>query len=277
MISRVDAAFDWNDLDRAIATFARHVSHLPELFRQLAAAEEILALVPYHPEVESAGSITIENGSPFIFVRWRDDEGEVVPLFTSPARVDEGVQRAGAEPGKYSSGSLSGHDMFEILGAMNLRAVLNPHCATGSFTMPPDLMRDLASGRALQAQGITAPEQEQGTLLFIDPADYPTDLVQAVFEVVRQHREFRAIWIFGSPKPAAKPGLKRYQLLVLMEPRDDAVFHDFNVVSQNACRETAEVHLGLLPENDPEKLRHFMEQAPAPFYAAPGFEAKPVI
>jgi hypothetical protein len=44
----------------------------------------------------------------------------------------------------------------------------------------------------------------------IDPADYPTALVQAVFEFCRQHGQFRAVWIFtrtiaGRPAPARKP------------------------------------------------------------------------
>ncbi len=35
-----------------------------------------------------------------------------------------------------------------------------------------------------------------------------------------------------------------------MDPRDEDIFHELNIVAQNACYETAKVHLSGIDEND---------------------------
>jgi len=80
-------------------------------------------------------------------------------------------------------------------------------------------------------------EREHGKLKILNPADYPTDLIQPVFELLRRHKNFRAAWIFGAtdakPQPASGRG---YQLLLLMEPRDAVIFHDLNMTVAAARR-----------------------------------------
>jgi hypothetical protein len=248
---------------------------MPELLRQLASAETLYSLMPYHPEVVD-GEMVIKNGVEFPFVRLQGKEGDIVPVFSSLTRVEESLQRAGVPENTFVSAALPGRRMLEVIGVMNFHGELNKSCQPGSFIMPPDLMRDLASGKVFEPVAGDHPVK-QHPLKIIDPADYPTDLVQPLFELLRRHKNFRAAWIFGSPKPALKPGLTRYQLLVLMDPRDEDIFHELNIVSQNACYETAEVHLSRLDEKDRAYLQSFIDQVPPPFYAAPDFVTKPVI
>ncbi len=122
-------------------------------------------------------------------------------------------------------------------------------------------MRDLADGSALQPLVSDAPERQQGKLKILNPANYPTALMQAVFEFVRQHPQFRAVWIFGAPTPPAHG--RGYQLLFFMEPRDKVLFHDVNMTIQ-AARGDDEVGLGQLTDDDVAQISH---QAP-PFYTA---------
>ena len=83
---------DWNDLDRALAAYLRSPSAMPELLRRLADAEELHALMPYHPELPG-GAIPIRNGVEFPFIRFEGKQGEVVvPIFSSEQRVDEAIE-----------------------------------------------------------------------------------------------------------------------------------------------------------------------------------------
>jgi hypothetical protein len=156
--------------------------------------------------------------------------------------------------------------MLEILGKAELRAVINKSCATGEITLPPNLMRDLADGSALRP--LPGGERERRKLRKLDPADYPTDLVQAAFEVMRRHRNFRAAWVFGfgggEPEPANGRG---YHMMFLMDPRDDAGFHDLNLVVQAARKQSDELRLGLLDETDTAFIARAFREA-QPFYVA---------
>ncbi|HVM49391.1 MAG TPA: hypothetical protein VMU04_15290 [Candidatus Acidoferrum sp.] len=76
-------------------------------------------------------------------------------------------------------------------------------CATGDLTIPPNLMRDLANGTALKP---LPPKVEERLLQKLDPADYPTEVIQAAFEVMRRHRNFRAAWVFRVAGSHLEPG-----------------------------------------------------------------------
>ena len=156
---------------------------------------------------------------------------------------------------------------------MGLRAVINKSCATGQVTIPPDLLRDLADGSALEP--VPLGQRERGKVKILDPADYPTDLIQAVFELMRLHRNFRAAWIFGAMEAKAEPANARgYQLLLLMEPRDAVIFHDLNMTVAAFRAKTHEVGLGLIDENDANFIEQLFRKAP-PFYIAADYTRPP--
>jgi len=85
---------------------------------------------------------------------------------------------------------------------------------------------------------------------------------------MRRHQNFRAAWIFGFGGGEPEPGNgHRYHLLFLMDPRDERVFHDLNLVVQAALGKTDQVRLGLLDETDTAFIaRAFCEAQP--FYVA---------
>lgn len=59
--------------------------------------------------------------------------------------------------------------------------------------------------------------------------------------------------------------------MLLMDPRDEVIVHDFNLVLVSACEKPDEVSFGLLDENDHACTQPLLKQA-APFYAATDFE-----
>ena len=254
---------DWNGLDKAIFRLGKSTAELPEVFRRLTEGE-LCALMPFHPEIVDT-QMQIQNGSPFNFIMTQDEEGEAVMLFSSEARAEEGLKAGQGAPNTDCTAKMPARQMLEILGKMNMRALLNQSCTTGCFTLPPDLMRDLASGVALQPLPLGTESQEQ-VLSVVDPADYPTDLIQPLFESLRKHPEFRAAWVLRHPEPTPAGGV-HYQIMLLMDPRDEVIVHDFNLVLVSASREQDEVSFGLLDEDDHGYTQALLKQA-TPFYTA---------
>ena len=258
-----------NALDRALVAVQRGPSAMPQLYRELGEGE-IFLLIPYRPELELGDAFQLENGMEFPFVILRDEQGEIVPIFSSEERAQEGLARGKVAPNTMHIVSMPALEAMEVLGKVGFRAVLNKSCTTPQFIIPPDLMRDIASGEVFQPVGL-ANEEVEYALDRLDPADYPTTLVQAAFEVLRQHRNFRAVWIFHSPAGAAlAPSGRGYQFLLLMDPRDEAIYHEFNLVMAAAADRADDIGHGLVDETDPVYIADLFRQA-EPFYLAVDF------
>ena len=60
-------------------------------------------------------------------------------------------------------------------------------------------------------------------------------------------------------------------MLLLMDPRDEVLIHDFNIVLQHACRKPNKVSFAFLAEKDHACIDAFLKHA-APFYTAPDFK-----
>jgi len=258
-----------NDLDQALVAGQRGSSAMPQLYRELGEGE-IFLLIPYRPELELGDAFQLENGMESPFVCLHDEKGELIPIFSSEARAQEGLAKGKVPPNSMHIVSMPAIQVMEVLGKAGVRAVLNKSCSTPQFILPPDLMRDIASGKVFEPLGIEDDDVEVA-LELLDPADYPTELVQAAFEVLRKHRNFRAVWIFRSPSGAAvAPSGRGYQFLLLMEPRDPAIYHEFNMVIAAAGDREDDIGHGLVDETDPVYIAHLFRQA-TPFYVAADF------
>jgi hypothetical protein len=263
-----------NDLDRAIKALTRSPSAMPEFYRALTAGDangEIWFLMPFHPEFEDQ-KFCLQEGSPLPFAVMKDEKGEIAMLFSSEERLEEGLERGKVPPRTFLAGSMPAKQALEILGATGLRAVINRSCTTGSIIIGPDMMRDLASGEALKPLGLGICEPVTRRLGILDPADYPTFLIQPLFEMMRQHGNFRAAWIFGPPKDAPPSAdLPAYYVLTLMEPPDEKLFHDFNIVVQSAKGKRCKVELSLTNPADTEEIAKLFRSAP-PFFKAADYQ-----
>ena len=102
----------------------------------------------------------------------------------------------------------------------------------------------------------------------LDPADYPTNLIQPVFEFIRGHGNFRAAWVFGlAEEPGQPANQSSYCLIFLMQPRDEILFHDVNMVVQAARPKTGAIRLTMLDETDEDYIAEIFRLASA-FYTA---------
>ena len=254
-----------NGLDKAIMALGRSRSATPQLIRALSKAE-LWFLTDIVPEKDGQ-TVELRDGRPLPFLRLCNPGGIYVPVFSSRERLDEALASGKIKHEPLSAGVMDAKLMLHALGTLELRTVLNWRCASGEVELPFNLMRDIASGKALQAAK-TNLEQRQAELKPIGPADYPTDLLQPVFEILRRHPNYRAAWIFqhveGTPRA---PGGRHYQILVHMEPRDGDIHRDLQLVLATSCADWDEADSGFLPEDNPAYLASVWRTA-KPFYVA---------
>lgn len=254
-----------NDLDKAVLAMKRSNAAMPDLCRCLREGD-LWVLLPYHPELADQ-DFELKNGMPFPFAQFQGEHGLAVPVFSSEARLREGLKRGNVPPGKFLPGTMPALQLLEVLGKSEMKMTLNKGCTTGEITLPPKLLRDLASGSALKPQGLGSGKTEQLTLKVFNPADYPKYLVQSVFDLCRKHHQFRAVWIFTRKVRGQRPpALPPCYLLVLMDPRDEVLFHDFNLVAQSA-REKHTVSISLADEKNAPYLAGVFRKF-KPFYVA---------
>lgn len=255
-----------NELDKAIMALQRSQAAFPELCRTLCKGD-LWLLVKFHPEIENQ-EVEWTAGMPLPFIRLKMKIGEVVPGYSSEARAREGMLKAKFPARSFCPARVAAMQVLEILGAVKLPMVINKGCATGEVTLPWELFRDLANGTALQPEKMESGNKERITMELIDPADYPTDLVQAAFDFFRKHKNFRAAWIFtrtAQPPPERKP----YYIFVLMDPRDEGIYHDFNLVIGT----TGNYEAGANPinEKNPKEIENMFKVA-KPFYVAADYQ-----
>lgn len=262
-----------NDLDRAIIAVKRSLAALPEFLRRLGEGN-LWVYVRYHPEIEG-GTIQLKDGMAMPFSQVKDAEGPLVQLFSSFERASEAMQKVNAPARTFSVASVPAKPALAMLARMNLRAVLNASCQTGQIIIPPITMRDVADGSALRPSDSGPVQRVRLALKMIDPADYPTGLVQPAFEILRRHRNFRAAWIFEfGEEPPTPNGGQRYRLMVLMEPWDAAIFHELNLVVHSALDASDKVEIGHLGENDSAYIASLWQQVPS-FYTASDYVRPP--
>ena len=120
----------------------------PELYRQLITGE-LCFLLPYHPEMVEGGRMAVQNGSPFPFcVQTEPDGNEVVPIFSSDARLEESLRVGDTPPNKFLCGAMPAVQVLEIIGKCGFAAVprarspCRPSCCatlrTAPFSNQPD-------------------------------------------------------------------------------------------------------------------------------------------
>ncbi len=253
-----------NELDRAVVLMAKSHAALPDFMRCLSEGE-LWTLVPWHPEVENT-VMELKTGMQMPFSQFEDEKGSFVAIFSSFERAREAMKHGRFLGRTYSPAAVEAKVLMHILGKAEVRAAVNRGCKTGSTMIGPDMMRDIADGSALAPNEIAVTKKAK--LRILDPSDYPTNIVQSLFEVLRQHKNFRAAWIFGRSKSQPEPpGGRGYHLLVLMEPRDRVLSHDLNLVAQAAAGKLNEIDLGYVPENYGSHAAKLFDSA-EPFYVA---------
>lgn len=246
-----------NELDQAILALRRSQAALPDFCRSLCKGELFL-LIRYQPDLVDA-TLEIKNGAPFPFALLQTEQGETVPVYTSVERANEGLAKCQVPSMQFVIGSMPALQALEVVGKMNFSMTLNKGCSTGEIALPANMLRDLADGTAFR------PRPGKGgefTLQLVAPQDFPTDIVQAAFELFRKHAGFKAAWLFTR---GDEPGA--YFLIAIMQPRDETLLHDLRLIVQSAGGKDHPVYAEALAETATEQIANLF-QCGRPFYQA---------
>ena len=253
-----------NDLERALAGAMRGPQGYPELFRQLRESE-LTFLMPYHPEME--GVMELQNGDEFNLTFWKNGEEQVIPLFTSGERAQQALESIGEKDRPCCIAEMEGETLFRILQNYKTKVVINPALNPGGLHLDANAVRMLADGSILHP--ITGREQAHGRVKIMDPADYPTDFIQPLFEFLRQRKEVQAAWIFETPPHEKETAECHYVFGLLAVDAEEQLEQDFVVVAQNARPKGVQFGVVMLDPRDGPQAGIIAKCLP--FYASPGF------
>ena len=179
-----------NDLERALVAAMRGPAGQPEFYRQLRDSE-VVFLMPYHPDLE--GTMSVTGGDRVAMVSWKSLQGEFVPVFTSRRVATWAIKtRAPGEP--YALAAVKGETFFLMVAPQKQMVIVNPGCPTGEVLLVPEAVQAMADGSIFKP--ITSVEKTEEQVIIMDPADYPTDFIQPLFQFLRGRPEVRAAWIF---------------------------------------------------------------------------------
>ncbi|MDB6056948.1 MAG: sseB [Verrucomicrobiales bacterium] len=257
-----------NDLERAYQLTLRSPAGRPELFRQLLKSA-LWFLLPFHPEMQ--GVVRLENGEPIPFEQLKCSDGVFVPIYTSDQRAIESAKRlnAASPPGsrsqKHIIAEMDGLALFKTLAAQNLQVVINPACGTDPLFFPLDAVKKIADGTAQEPFQPAA--GERGIVKVVEPADYPTDFVQPLFDYLRTRSEIDAVWLLQQTD--APPDKIVYALGILASGDVEHVENDLGIVGHPVRPKGAEFTVVRLDVKNPA-IKNMIAGFP-PFYAAPGF------
>ena len=256
-----------NELERLLSDPRQGPESHPTLFRLLREST-LVFLMPYHPEIMGTMSLKSGDQGPK-FVVWKGSEGPRIPIFSSIERANEACKKIGARDKQYALAEMNGQQLFALLSSQKYPIMINPACGPATTYLDNNAIKMLADGSILEPVQKRGPQKE-GKVVIVDPADYPTDLLQPLFFFLRNRKEVKAAWLF---READLPEESKTSYVFVLKVVGDAekVKQDFGVVATGAAPPNIEFGVTTLdPKNGP--LVAITSKA-TPFYAAPDFKA----
>jgi|GEM_PF-3467421 hypothetical protein len=262
-----------NDLERAYADAHLGLPETVAYFKELREAI-LMFLMPYHPGIE--GVMQVGNGNTLTFTIWNIAGEDMIPVFTSSARVQEALEAAGKWEEKNGVGEMLGQELLHVISMQPnpLKVVMNPGCSTGSRVMDAKMIASIVDGSALQLP--TPGELALNGLCMSLPtsSSQPARLREPLSKFFSGCPEVKAAWLFNEEEPA-KPYENVYVLGLCIEGGDaEELKREASLAIEGACLPEWGSRVFLMDPKDPG-LTEVMAGVP-PFYAAPDF-VKPVV
>ena len=166
-------------------------------------------IAPYHPEIE--GENKVGSDGKIIITIWTINSEELVPIFTSPERLDEAMQGRGRPGELYAAGQMPGKELFRGFCPPHnkLRVAINPGCTCGTHFLDPQLVQSIVDGSALCVP--TPGERAMSGLVISLPDHQPERLKGPLGRFLASIPEVKAAWLFYEEEPK-KPHEQVYVL-----------------------------------------------------------------
>ena len=207
--------------------------------------------------------MSVTGGDRVAMTTWKSLQGEFIPVFTSKRQATWAMKtRCLGEP--FAMAEIKGEMFFLIVAPRKQTVIVNPGCPTGEVLLEPGAVQALADGSILKP--ITSVEKADEQVTILDPADYPTDFIQPLFQFLRGRPEVQAAWIFRKDPPTP-PAKIRYEFALHITGPSGQVENDFVLVARAAC--PLGVDFGVVvPDRTHPATIHWMAHVP-PFYRRP--------
>jgi hypothetical protein len=261
-----------NDLERAYQDAHLGLPETVAYFKEL--RESVLMfLVPYQPGIE--GVKQVGNGSTLTFSVWKIQDEDMIPVFTSTARVQEALQASGKWEEKNGVAEMMGKELLHVISMLPkpYKVIVNPGCLSGSRTMDPKMVESILDESALHLP--TPGELALNGLVISLPhsPSQPERLKEPLRKFFGSCPEVKAAWLFYEEEPA-KPH-ERVFVLGLMVVGGDAeeLKREAALAIEGACAPEWGSRAWLMDPKDPG-LTDIITGVP-PFYAAPDFVKSP--
>ena len=188
------------ELEQAFANAHRGMEETVRFFRLLRDCN-VTFVLPYHPEM--VGEKIIGSDGKMTITIWRVDNENVIPIFTSPARLEEAM-RSKAGPGeRYASGQMIGRELFRAFCAPHnaFRVAINPGCACGTHFLDLKRIQGIVDGSELEIP--TPGELAMNGLCISLPQRQPESLKTPLTKFFDGIPEVKAAWLFYEEEPKA--------------------------------------------------------------------------
>ena len=127
----------------------------------------------------------------------------------------------------------------------------------------------LADGTILRP--IPSSAQQQGRVKIVEPADYPTDVLQPLFRFLAGRPEVKAAWLFRQIEQPDPAKINYVFGLLVACGSTEQLLQDFAVVAKSATRDEADFGVTIINSDEPSVAK-IISKYPA-FYAAPDYKA----
>jgi hypothetical protein len=258
-----------NDLERAFQDAHLGLPETVEYFRQL--RESVLMfLMPEVPKQQTV--LQVGNGDSLSFTVWKIGGDDMIPVFTSYARVEEALRAAGKWDEKNGVGEMLGLELLHVISMQPgpLKVVVNPGCASGSRVMDSKMVASVVDGSALHLP--TPGELALNGLCMSLPTSpsQPARLREPLAKFFSGCPEVKAAWLFYEENPS-KPFERVYVVGLMVEGGDaEELKREAALAIEGACPPEWGSRAFLMDPKDPG-LTETMAAVP-PFYTAPDFQ-----
>ena len=260
-----------NDLERAFQDAHLGLPETVAYFRELREAV-LLFLMPEPPDNEGVLQVGGGDAITFTFTLWKIGGEDMIPVFTSTARVQEALQAAGKWHEKNGVGEMLGLELLHVISMQpgHCKVVINPGCAGGSRMMDAAMVASVVDGSALHLP--TPGELALNGLVISLPRSHsqPARLREPLTKFFSACPEVKAAWLFHDEEPA-KPFEKVYVIGLLVAGGDaEELKRETALAIEGACPPEWGSRVFLMDPQDPG-LADVLTGVP-PFYAASDFQ-----